>query len=285
MSAEFKVALENLLSKVAYIDANGQTYLDALHTAMYPPANLTRISAVYTQSGTVYNTDLLDSLKSDLVVTAHMSDGTSQTVTTYALSGTLAEGTSTITVTYGGKTTTFNVVVSAIPYLFKWDYSQGLPTNYGCELINSDKFSMSMESNGLLLTCTASNSNGGINVPSEYRAKPTVYSVEYDIVPSNFNNGSWGGIALYHPDTINNKTGFTHLKADGLYNNALTASYNFVTGTEYTIKTENNKVYVNDVELGNMNVQNQAPSQTNTGVAVALNGTALYLKAIRINAL
>ena len=78
-------------------------------------AELSYISAVYTQSGTVYDTDTLDSLKSDLVVTAHYSDSTTSTVasTDYTLSGTLTVGTSTITVTYLEKTTTFNVTVSA----------------------------------------------------------------------------------------------------------------------------------------------------------------------------
>lgn len=74
---------------------------------------LSSITAVYTQSGTVYDTDTLDSLKADLVVTAHYSDSSTQTVRAadYTLSGTLTVGTSTITVSYGGKTTTFNVTV------------------------------------------------------------------------------------------------------------------------------------------------------------------------------
>lgn len=78
-------------------------------------ATLTSISAVYTQSGTVYDTDSLDSLKNDLVVTATWSDSSTSTVasTDYTLSGTLTAGTSTITVTYSGKTTTFTVTVSA----------------------------------------------------------------------------------------------------------------------------------------------------------------------------
>ena len=75
-------------------------------------ANLVSISAVYTQSDTVYTNDTLDSLKSDLVVTASYDNSTTQTVTDYVLSGTLAEGTSTITVAYSGKTTTFNVTVT-----------------------------------------------------------------------------------------------------------------------------------------------------------------------------
>ena len=113
-NAEVKSALEILLSKVAYTDGNGQTYLNALHTAMYPPTNLVSISAVYTQSGTVYDTDSLDSLKSDLVVTAHYDDSSTAVITNYTLSGTLTVGTSTITVTYNEKTTTFNVTVSHI---------------------------------------------------------------------------------------------------------------------------------------------------------------------------
>lgn len=78
---------------------------------------LVSISAVYTQGGTVYDTDTLDSLKTDLVVTAHYDNSTTATVasTDYTLSGTLAEGTSTITVSYGGKTTTFNVTVTEAP--------------------------------------------------------------------------------------------------------------------------------------------------------------------------
>ena len=70
------------------------------------------LSAVYTQSGTVYDTDTLDSLKPDLVVTAYYDNQTSAVVTNYTLSGTLTEGTSTITVEYAGLTDTFDVVVT-----------------------------------------------------------------------------------------------------------------------------------------------------------------------------
>ena len=77
--------------------------------------SVSSISAVYTQSGTVYDTDSLDSLKPDLVVTATYSDTSTATVasTDYTLSGTLTAGTSTVTVTYEGKTATFNVTVTA----------------------------------------------------------------------------------------------------------------------------------------------------------------------------
>lgn len=115
LTADVKQALMDFANAVAFKSDNplGQTYIDALEDALYPPADLVSISAVYTQSQTVYDTDSLDDLKPDLVVTAHYSDSTTGVVTNYALSGTLAVGTSTITVTYGGKTTTFSVVVSS----------------------------------------------------------------------------------------------------------------------------------------------------------------------------
>jgi len=110
-----KTALMNLVNHVAWDDddPSGQTYITSLYNALYPPADLVSISAVYTQSGTVYETADLDDLRNDLVVTATYDDSTTQAVTTYTLSGTLTEGTSTITVSYGGKTDTFNVTVSA----------------------------------------------------------------------------------------------------------------------------------------------------------------------------
>ena len=93
-------------------------------------AELVSISAVYTQSGTVYDTDTLDSLKADLVVTATYDDSSTETVPSadYTLSGTLTTGTSVITVSYAGFTTTFNVTVThyVAPPLYDWDFTQSL---------------------------------------------------------------------------------------------------------------------------------------------------------------
>ena len=136
VSNELKVALLQLTQKVAYIDDGGQTYYQDLYDALYPPAppkTLVSISAVYTQSGTVYDTDTLDSLKSDLAVTAHYDDQTTAVVTAYTLSGTLETGTSTITVNYGGKTTTFEVAVTHNPkqILHAWDFTKSLTDSVG----------------------------------------------------------------------------------------------------------------------------------------------------------
>ena len=118
LSADVKAALMNIVNHVAWDDDDptGQTYITALYDALYPPAppaSLTSITAVYTQSGTVYDTDTLNDLKSDLVVTAHYSDSTSHAVTDYTLSGTLAVGTSVIAANYNGKSTTFSVTVTS----------------------------------------------------------------------------------------------------------------------------------------------------------------------------
>lgn len=130
LSEAAKTAILQLAEKVVYIDEHGEDYYDAIYDAFYPPVELTGITAVYTQSGTVYNDDSLDSLKADLVVTAFYTDGTSEVVPAadYTLSGILSIGTATITVTYEGQTATFNVTVTerSQTYLYNWDFTQSL---------------------------------------------------------------------------------------------------------------------------------------------------------------
>lgn len=117
LTNEVKQALLQIGQKVAYIDDQGQQYYNELMAALYPVDSIT---AVFTQgSAVIYDTDSLDTLKQYLVVTANYSDGSSETVTNYTLSGTLTAGTSTITVTYGNKTDIFSVTVHA-----------GLPSEY-----------------------------------------------------------------------------------------------------------------------------------------------------------
>lgn len=116
---EVKRAMDTLFTKMAVIDDEGYTGEVATIHAWATAINCISISAVYTQSDTVYDTDTLDSLKSDLVVTANYDDGTSGTVSGYTLSGALEVGTSTIIVAYDGKTASFNVSVS-----------QGVPSGY-----------------------------------------------------------------------------------------------------------------------------------------------------------
>lgn len=112
----FKMALLNCFSNVAWINQDGRTYYNALVNAINDPypANVTSISASFNQgTAVIYSGSDIDDLRQYLTVTAYFSDNTSRTVTDYLLTGTLTAGTSTITVLYGGETTTFNVTVTA----------------------------------------------------------------------------------------------------------------------------------------------------------------------------
>lgn len=72
-----------------------------------PEKTLTSISATYSGGNVTAGTAV--TALSGVVVTAHYSDGTSETVTGYTLSGTIVEGENTVTVTYEGLATTFTV--------------------------------------------------------------------------------------------------------------------------------------------------------------------------------
>ena len=113
LSDEAKQALLACFQNVAWIDEDGQDYYDALETALNLK-ELVSISATFNQTGVViYDTYTLDALKNYLTVKAYYNDGTQATVQSYALSGSLESGTSTITASYNGKTATFNVTVSS----------------------------------------------------------------------------------------------------------------------------------------------------------------------------
>lgn len=125
ISSDAKRAILNCLMHAAWSSDNAETYYNALANAFFP---LTSITAVYTQTETVTEATPLDDLKADLVVTANYESGDTETVpsTDYTLSGTLATGTSTITVSYAGKTTTFTVTVTADTNLYYWDFTKSL---------------------------------------------------------------------------------------------------------------------------------------------------------------
>ena len=86
---------------------------DANGNEIYSRRSLTGISVIYS-GGIVPAGTTLDQL-TGITVTATYSDGTTETVTDYTLSGTLTAGQdNTITVTYQSKTATFTVTVAAV---------------------------------------------------------------------------------------------------------------------------------------------------------------------------
>ena len=159
---------------------------------------LSSINAVYTQGNTaIYPSTSLDSLKASLVVTATYSDNTSSNVTDYSLSGTLTEGTSTITVIYREKTATFDVTVSAehksnnfvsletinnINYLSlaTEKSSDGTPVNY---LTLSEKTSYETE----LYRCFIININSEMALPLNKYSDFSSYIINGYTKNTNFN--------------------------------------------------------------------------------------------------
>lgn len=183
LTDDVKQALLNCFNHVAWTDEHGQDYVDELEAALY---HIDHITAVYTQSGTVYDTDSLDSLRDDLVVTAFYQGMDSKTVTSYTLSGTLTDAVSTITVSYGGKTTTFTVDVT-VTILFDWDYTEGI----GNKINSVGAVSPTMAANGLLL-------QGGETLYSASAIAPNIepptesfkMDIDYTSLSADSSNGS-----------------------------------------------------------------------------------------------
>lgn len=133
---------------------------------------VTSISCVYSQSKTVYDSDSLDVLKDDLVVNAVYSDGSSGTVSAsdYTLSGILNVGTSTITVSYGGKTATFNVTVThqAGTYSITNNLTNCTNSNGASTVVEGENYSGTITANsGYTMTgATVSIMMGGTDITS-----------------------------------------------------------------------------------------------------------------------
>jgi hypothetical protein len=103
ISAEYNA----FLTAFGITDSGGEEEPDVPVEPDEPTVTLSSISVTYSGGDVVVGTVVND--LTGIVVTAHYSDGTSKAVTGYALSGTIAEGSNTITVSYGGMTATFIV--------------------------------------------------------------------------------------------------------------------------------------------------------------------------------
>lgn len=122
LTAEQITALDNMFKVCAFTKADVSAEYNAFCTAFgieggivpdepdipdEPTVNLSSISVTYSGGDVAVGTAVNN--LTGIVVTAHYSDGTSKAVTGYTLSGTIGEGSNTITVSYGGKTATFTV--------------------------------------------------------------------------------------------------------------------------------------------------------------------------------
>lgn len=112
LSDDAKTALLNCFANVAWANEYGQTYYNALESALY--SDTAKLRAVFIQGGAVVYPDTsLNDLRQYLTVTVVYPDQTTEVVSDYILSGTLSVGTSMIRVLYQELTTTFAVEVSS----------------------------------------------------------------------------------------------------------------------------------------------------------------------------
>lgn len=125
--------------RVAWTTDEGQQLYQALYDSFYPDVRLASLSAVFTQgSRVITTTDSLNSLKQNLVVTATYYNGTTATITNYVLSGELTAGTSIITAIFGGKTATFDVVVTDLKNYLTIDDTENICGFTGLTLTDGD---------------------------------------------------------------------------------------------------------------------------------------------------
>lgn len=126
LTATQKNAILNCFEHVAWTDTSGQSYYNELHAALFPPAELSYITAVYSNSGTVYPDESLENLKQYITVTAHYNDSSTTSVNAYTLTGVLEVGQSVLTISYSEKTTTVTVTVSTKPKSDMTEWNSGI---------------------------------------------------------------------------------------------------------------------------------------------------------------
>ena len=147
----------------------GKILYDKNMTYMPPSApdgdtvTLASISVTYSGGDVLVGTAL--TALSGIVVTAEYSDGSTETVAGYALTGTIAEGENTIMVTYQGKTAVFNVT----------GVSDGAdqPTVSGIPLFQGRIDSVYNSANGMYINTTSNN----------YSKRVSYTGLDYPLVP------------------------------------------------------------------------------------------------------
>ena len=155
---------------------------------------LTSISAVFTQgSAVIYDTDSLDTLKQYLTVTATYADSTTATVSDYTLSGTLMAGTSIITVSYGGKNTTFSVLCESILYplangsfTFSGNYNQKITISNGRHIKVEYPIGDSFK-NGSIINLSSLSNNGSTSIVDRNASAVDNLSSVLFTIPANSN--------------------------------------------------------------------------------------------------
>lgn len=151
-----------------------------------PEVELVSVSATYSGGDVTIGTDVND--LSGIVVTATYSDGSTATVTDYTISGTIAEGENTVTVTYQGKTATFVVAgvaetEEAPDYTWLYTADNGVPLSE-----RSDIVTYSQNVTGGTVIENMSNS-GYLHLVAESTTRDGSPHMKYSFVDAHCNEG------------------------------------------------------------------------------------------------
>ena len=300
LSDDAKTALLNCFEHVAWVDEHGQNYYNALANALYPSP--VSISAVFSPGqNKIYDTDSLDDLKQYLTVTGTYTDGSIREINDYVLSGTLAHGTSTVTVTKDDKTTTFNVTVEYLTV--EWNYTDGIPTDNGfLEYSNAGTTQMTANGYSIAAQNTSDKSYRFYYPWADTDSLYTKVIIEWKFIIDAFGNyntspymngiriapgfGNRGGAALMGPAFVLNTSGITswHPKEGSPYYCEVINAYSFEVGQEYTIKleldTEGCKIYINGVFITTDAYEN-FPENTRNCIWGVSRGAAITVKSYK----
>lgn len=189
-------------------------------TPVTPGKTLTGISAVYNGGAVTAGTAV--SALVGITVTAHYADGTSETVTGYTLSGSIAEGENTITVSYGGKSATFSV--SGIAQSAEEEEILLRTSEYGFNVtMYSDSGSTSVGDDG---NCYCDQSD-------EVFAEETEVAISFNLTGTIGTRKAYAGCVTEDIDITLNPQPTTAFSA---YHVALLGTLNNVQNVKYTVK-------------------------------------------------
>ena len=188
-----------------------------------------------------------------VVVTATYDDGSTATVTGYTLSGTIAEGSNTITVSYGGKTATFTVtgisdsaIVSLAPAFTEW--AQNSVAGTAEYALGSDYFEVVWEKSG-------SGNTGALMVEVTGLEAGRTVAIDVDISSST---GSTTGMGFSAGPSTSNVSAYAEyatqhtefeLTSDTLGLRFKVSSSSYTGGYPVTINVSNFRVYYVDGEV------------------------------------
>ena len=235
---------------------------------------LTAISAVFNPGqNEINNTTPLNDLKQYLTVTGTYKDGTTKTLTSYTLSGTLTVGTSTITVSKGAKSTTFDCTVVNY-WTYEWSYTDGLPDQNGLTKNVTGNVTETLTDNGLRVQVENASDKrvNYILTPDSTKVyTQAVYELEFKVttygsysylpyvngVKMNCTLGSRNGNAVKCAQLTFDESGTLYLQ-EGDTKWAALDSTPFETGRWYKVRAEQSTskcdIYVDDTFVGSVPV-------------------------------